>query len=66
MFDWYFRVFVGIFITSFKVASYIVIAIVQAIWYTAHNQRHKVGDAFGDMGRGITNSLADFMKTLFK
>jgi len=63
--DWFFKVIAGIFILSFKITFHIIVGISQSIWYAAHGESAKIGDAIGGMGREITNSMADYMKTLF-
>lgn len=53
---------VRLFVAMFKIVGYLFVAIKQAAWYTAHGQRHMVGDSIGRFGQAIVDALADIFK----
>jgi hypothetical protein len=46
----------------FKITGYLFVAAKQAAWYTAHGQRHMVGDTIGRFGEAIVNALAEVIR----
>lgn len=53
---------VRLLIATFKITAYLFVATTQAAWYTAHGQRHMVGDAIGRFGEAIVDAIADIFK----
>ena len=54
-----FRLFFKLVIALFKIAGYTLAYGSQAVWYVFHGRRDLVGDAIGELGRGITDVIAD-------
>ncbi len=52
---------VRVFVAMFKITGYLCVATWQAAWYTAHGQRHMVGDSIGRFGEAIVNALAEII-----
>jgi hypothetical protein len=52
---------VRLFVAMFKITGYLFMAAWQAAWYTAHGQRHMVGDTIGRFGEGIVDALAEII-----
>jgi len=57
-----FIVTVRLFVALFKIVGYLIVAVRQAAWYTAHGQRHMVGDTIGRFGEAIVDALAEIIK----
>jgi len=53
---------VRLFVAMFKIIGYLFVAAKQAAWYTAHGQRHMVGDTIGRFGEAIVDVLAEIFK----
>jgi hypothetical protein len=53
---------VRLIVAMFKITGYVLVASWQAAWYTAHGQRHMVGDSIGRFGEAIVDALADIIK----
>ncbi len=52
---------VRLIVAMFKITGYVFLATWQAAWYTAHGQRHMVGDSIGRFDEAIVNALADIV-----
>ena len=50
---------VRLIVAMFKITGYLFVATWQAAWYTAHGQRHMVGDSIGRFGEAIVDALAE-------
>jgi len=54
-----FSIFPRILIASFKIVGYFLSYGTQAAWHFAAGNRSHVGDAIGNLGRGITDAIAE-------
>ena len=52
---------VRLIVAMFKITGYVFLATWQAAWYTAHGQKHMVGDSIGRFDEAIVNALADIV-----
>ena len=50
-----------VFVAMFKIIGYLFVAAKQAAWYTAHGQRHMVGDTIGRFGEAVVDALAEII-----
>lgn len=57
-----FKLFGNIFLACFKITGYFFVFIIQVFWHIAYRQTDKIGDAFGYLGRGITDAIGDIFK----
>lgn len=60
-----FKLFGRLLIASFKIVGYVVTFIIQSILYLrlgGAQYRFKMGDAVGQLGKGITDALADVFR----
>lgn len=60
-----FRLAWRLFIASFRITGYVLVFIVQAIIYLrwgGRRYRFKMGDAAGQLGRSVTDALADVFR----
>ncbi|NCO33106.1 MAG: hypothetical protein AUJ92_15365 [Armatimonadetes bacterium CG2_30_59_28] len=44
-------------VASFEIAVHIGIGLFQTIWFVANGRKDKVGDAVGDMMKGISDAM---------
>lgn len=51
-----------LFVAIFKITGYLFVATWQAAWYTAHGQRHMVGDSIGRFGQAIVDAVAEIFR----
>ena len=51
-----------LFVAMFKITGYLFVATWQAAWYTAHGQRHMVGDSIGRFGEAIVDAVAEIFR----
>jgi len=53
-----------IFVAGFRILGYCIVFIAQVIYYLCFGQRglERIGDAFGNLGRGITDAVADILR----
>ena len=58
------NIFKTFFIAIIKIIGFSFIFIVQLIWYAIYRRKDKFGDAFGDFGRSITETVVDVLKSL--
>lgn len=49
----------ALFVVSFRVVGYTITCAGQAAWYPLHGNRAKVGDALGELGRGVTDAISE-------
>jgi hypothetical protein len=57
-----FKLFGRLILAFFKITGYFFAYGSQALWYVLHGRRDMVGDAIGELGRGITDALADIFE----
>lgn len=57
-----FKLFGNIFLACFKITGYFFVFIVQVTWYAVFREPNKIGDAFGYLGRGVTDAIGDIFK----
>jgi len=53
-----FKLFGRLFIAAFKIFGYLITGAAEAAWYIAHGRRDLLAQVIGDLGRGITNTVA--------
>lgn len=53
-----FKLFFRLLIAGFRIVGYTITCIAQVIWYISSGRPDKIGDAFGDFGRSVTNAIA--------
>jgi hypothetical protein len=58
-----FKAFNKAFIATFRTIGYCFVFIVQVMVYLASGKPDKIGDAVGDLGRGITDAIADLFRS---
>ena len=54
-----FQLLRALFVASVKIAGYSVASLSQAAWYLLQGNKVKVGDAIGELGRGVTDAIAE-------
>lgn len=52
-----------LFLAFLKIIGYCVAYGAQAVWYMFYGKPEKIGDAIGELGRGITDALAGILKS---
>lgn len=57
-----FKLFGRLFLACFKITSYFFVFLIQMTWYLIFRQPGKIGDAFGDLGRGVADALGDIFR----
>lgn len=50
------------FLAVFKITSYFFAFLFQSIWYAAHRQWEKIGEAMVNLGYGIVDSIKGIFK----
>ena len=49
-------------LAGFKIAGYVIGYSTQALWYLAHGSPVRVGDAIGELSRGVTDAIAGIFR----
>ena len=57
-----FKLFGRLLIASFQITGYTVTFIVQIFGYLYYRQRYMIVDAFGSLGRSVTDAVADIFR----
>lgn len=57
-----FKLFGRMLLAGFKIVGYVIAYSAQALWYLAHGSPARIGDAIGELGRGVTDAIADVFK----
>jgi hypothetical protein len=45
-------------IAAFVITGYILVGVFEAIWYSYHGSRERIGSALGDTGRAVVAAIA--------
>ncbi len=57
-----FKLLIKLFVATFKIVGYFVVFVIQVVIYLANRRKDKIGDAFGYLGRGATDAIADLFR----
>jgi len=57
-----FKIFTNVLIAGIKIFGYFFVFVVQLLWYGATLKRDKIGEAFGQFGRGVVDAFAEILK----
>ena len=49
-------------LAGFKITGYFISYGMQALWYLLHRTPERIGDAIGEMGRSVTDAIADIFR----
>jgi uncharacterized membrane protein len=51
-----------LFVAGFRIIGYIMVFILQVILYLRLGGKYKIGDAVGQLGKGVIDALADVVR----
>ena len=54
-----FKLFGRLILATLRIGGYLVVFVIQVVWYLLYRRTDKIGDAFGDFGRYTVNAMAD-------
>ena len=57
-----FKLFGRMFLALFKITGYLISCVVHVSWCVAQGKPEHAGDAFGDLGHGITDAIAEIFR----
>jgi hypothetical protein len=57
-----FKLLFRILLAFFRIFGYFLAFMAHTLWCVLHGHPEMAGDAMGDLGRGITDALADVFK----
>lgn len=57
-----FKLFGNMLLACFRITAYFFVFFIQVAWYVVFRKPDKIGDAFGYLGRGITDAIGDIFK----
>lgn len=46
-------------LAAFKITGDLAVFLTQVVWFVGNRRQDKIGDAFGQLGKGIVDSLAE-------
>lgn len=57
-----FKLIGKLLVATFVISSLLFVFIVQVVWYLVNRRPEKVGEAFGYLGRGVIDAIADIFR----